>query len=40
MKELGQVHGALSFESLEARPIFDGDAIRQLETETEPFACN
>ena len=33
MKELRQVHGALSFESLEARPIFDGDAIRGLETE-------
>ncbi|MGO8691898.1 MAG: RNB domain-containing ribonuclease, partial [Thermoguttaceae bacterium] len=33
MKELRQVHGALSFESLEARPIFDGDAIRGLETQ-------
>jgi len=33
MKELRQVHGALSFESLEARPIFDGDAIRGLEAE-------
>ena len=33
MKGLRQVHGALSFESLEARPIFDGDAIRGLETE-------
>jgi exoribonuclease-2 len=33
MKELRQVHGALSFESLEARPIFDGEAIRGLEAE-------
>ena len=33
MKDLRQVHGALTFESLEARPIFDGDAIRGLETE-------
>ncbi len=33
MKGLRQVHGALSFESLEARPVFDGDAIRGLETE-------
>ena len=33
MKALRQVHGALSFESLEARPIFDGDTIRGLETE-------
>jgi exoribonuclease-2 len=33
MKGLRQAHGALSFESLEARPVFDGDAIRTLETE-------
>ena len=33
MKDLRQLHGALSFESLEARPIFDGDAIRGLATE-------
>ena len=33
MKNLRQVHGALSFESLEARPIFDGGAIRGLEVE-------
>ena len=33
MKELRQLHGALSFESLEARAIFDGDAIRGLEAE-------
>jgi exoribonuclease-2 len=33
MKDLRQVHGALTFESLQARPIFDGDAIRGLETD-------
>ena len=33
MKGLRQVHGALTFESVEARPIFDGDAIRGLEAE-------
>jgi VacB/RNase II family 3'-5' exoribonuclease len=33
MKELRQVHGALSFESLEARPVFDGDEIRELRVE-------
>lgn len=33
MKALRQAHGALSFESLETRPIFDGDAIRGLEAE-------
>jgi exoribonuclease-2 len=33
MKGLRQVHGALSFESLETRPIFDGDAIRGLAVE-------
>lgn len=33
MKDLRQVHGALTFESSEARPIFDGDAIRGLEAE-------
>lgn len=33
MKDLRQVHGALTFESREARPIFDGDALRGLETE-------
>ena len=33
MKALRQVHGALTFESLEARPIFDGGAIRGLEAE-------
>lgn len=33
MKALRQVHGALSFESHEARAIFDGDSIRGLEAE-------
>ena len=33
MKNLRHVHGALSFETVEARPIFDGDEIRDLEIE-------
>ena len=33
MKNLRHVHGALSFETIEARPIFDGDEIRDLEVE-------
>ncbi len=33
MKNLRQVHGALSFESLEARPVFDGDELRELRAE-------
>ncbi|MGE5894479.1 MAG: RNB domain-containing ribonuclease [bacterium] len=33
MKNLRHVHGALSFETLEARPVFDGDEIRDLEVE-------
>ena len=33
MKGLRQVHGALSFESLAARPVFEGDEIRGLEAE-------
>ncbi len=33
MKNLRYVHGALSFETIEARPIFDGDEIRDLEVE-------
>ena len=33
MKNLRHVHGALSFETVEARPIFDGDEIRDLEVE-------
>jgi len=33
LKNFRQVHGALSFETIEARPIFDGDEIRALEVE-------
>ncbi len=33
MKNLRHVHGALSLETLEAKPIFDGDQIRDLEVE-------
>ena len=33
MKHLRHVHGALSFETVEARPVFDGDEIRDLEVE-------
>ena len=35
MKNLRHVHGALSFETVEARPVFDGDEIRGLEIETK-----
>jgi exoribonuclease-2 len=33
MKNLRYVHGALSFETIESRPVFDGDEIRDLEVE-------
>ena len=33
MKNFRHVNGALSFETIEARPIFDGDEIRDLEVE-------
>ena len=33
MKEFRHVHGALSLETIEARPVFDGDQISSLETE-------
>ena len=33
MKELRHVHGALSLETIEAKPVFDGDQIRALEIE-------
>ncbi|MGC2061875.1 MAG: RNB domain-containing ribonuclease [Thermodesulfovibrionales bacterium] len=33
LKNLRHVHGALSFETVEARPIFDGDEIRDLEVD-------
>jgi len=33
LKNLRHVHGALSLETIEAKPIFDGDQIRDLEVE-------
>lgn len=33
MKEFRHIHGALSLETIEAKPIFDGDQIRALEIE-------
>jgi exoribonuclease-2 len=33
MKNLRHVHGALSLETIEAKPVFDGDQIRTLEVE-------
>src|SRR5512143_739343 len=33
MKKFRHVHGALSLETIEARPIFDGNQIRELEVE-------
>jgi exoribonuclease-2 len=33
MKNLRHVHGALSLETIEARPIFEGDVIRDLQVE-------
>jgi len=33
MKNLRHVHGALSLETIEAKPVFDGDQIRTLEME-------
>jgi exoribonuclease-2 len=33
MKNLRHLHGALSLETIEARPVFDGDEIRDLEME-------
>jgi VacB/RNase II family 3'-5' exoribonuclease len=33
MKNSRHVHGALSFETIEARPIFDGNEIREIEVE-------
>jgi VacB/RNase II family 3'-5' exoribonuclease len=35
MRHFRHVHGALSFETIEARPMFDGDRIRDLEVETK-----
>jgi VacB/RNase II family 3'-5' exoribonuclease len=33
MKNLRHIHGALSLETIQARPVFDGDQIRSLEIE-------
>ena len=33
LKALRQVHGALNLETIEARPVFDGDQLKDLETE-------
>ena len=33
LKNLRHLHGALSLETIEAKPIFDGDQIRDLEVE-------
>ncbi len=33
MKDLRHLHGALSLETIEARPVFDGDHIRDLQVE-------
>ena len=33
MKKFRHVHGALSLETIEARPIFDGNQIRELGVE-------
>jgi len=38
MKNLRHMHGALSFETVEARPVFDGDEIRDLEVEKRNWA--
>ena len=38
MRELRHVHGALSLETIEAKPIFDGDQIRALEIEEKNSA--
>jgi len=35
MKKLRHVHGALSLETIEAKPVFDGDQIRALEIEEQ-----
>jgi VacB/RNase II family 3'-5' exoribonuclease len=38
MKNFRQIHGALSFETIETRPLFDGDALRDLEVEKKNCA--
>jgi ribonuclease R len=38
LKNLRHVHGALSLETIEARPVFDGDEIRDLQAEQKDRA--
>ena len=40
MRNFRHVHGALSLETIEARPIFDGDQIRDLEVEQKNRATD
>lgn len=40
MRNFRHVHGALSLETIEARPIFDGDQIRDLEVENKNRATD
>jgi VacB/RNase II family 3'-5' exoribonuclease len=40
MRNFRHIHGALSLETIEARPIFDGDQIRGLEVETKNRATD
>ena len=35
LKNFRQMHGALNFETIEARPLFDGDRVRELSVETK-----
>ena len=40
MRNFRHVHGALSLETIEAKPIFDGDQIRDLEVEEKNRATD
>ena len=40
MRNFRHIHGALSLETIEARPIFDGDQIRDLEVESKNRATD
>jgi VacB/RNase II family 3'-5' exoribonuclease len=40
MKNLRHIHGALSLETIEAKPLFDGDEIRDLEVERKNRATD
>ncbi|HVN96895.1 MAG TPA: RNB domain-containing ribonuclease [Syntrophorhabdaceae bacterium] len=40
MKNFRHVHGALSLETVEARPVFDGEEIRELKTESKGRATD